>query len=153
MLLGHVVVGAANSTNDASGGVNTQMDCPMGPQLSPILVGKRTKVAGGSGRRLGDGGFLFDLRLDGSGLVLHSDIFFFGRDMLGLDTLNLFVNKTGLALDGDGGGGGGLGFLFDSSRSRGTRRRGGVEEELQRHLVLSHTTVVKTRQLRADLVR
>jgi hypothetical protein len=143
MLLGHVIVRAAHTTDNTSGGVNTQMNCPMGPQLSPILVGERTEVTGG-GRRLGDGGFLFDLRLDGSGLVLDSDIFFFGRDMLGLDTLNLFVNETGLALDRDDGGRGvGLRFLFDSSRSRGTRRRGGVERELQRHLVLSHSTESK----------
>jgi hypothetical protein len=40
-----------------------------------------------------------------------------------------------------GGGGDSLGFLFDSHRGRGTRGSGGIEEELQRHLVLSHSIV------------
>jgi hypothetical protein len=49
---------------------------------------------------------------------------------------------SSLLTRGDGGGGGdSLGFLFDSHRGRGTRGSGGIEEELQRHPVLSHSIV------------
>jgi hypothetical protein len=100
------------------------MDCSVGPQLTPILVCERTEVTSG-GWRLGDGSF----GLDGCGLGLVGGIF------------SLTAVSSLLTRGIGGGGGDSLGFLFDSHRGRGTRGSGEIEEELQRHLVLSHSIV------------